>query len=50
MALLNQVFEVLRLSLAAAIQHGLWAVLFFCVGALLAVIAVKDGHRRFNRP
>jgi EmrB/QacA subfamily drug resistance transporter len=40
--LLNQVFEALRLSLAVAIQHGLVAVLLFCVAALVATFFLKD--------
>jgi len=40
--LLSQVFEALRLSLAVAIQHGLVAVLLFCVAALVATFFLKD--------
>ena len=40
--LLNQVFEALRLSLAVSIQHGLVAVLLFCVAALVATFFLKD--------
>ena len=34
--LLNHVFDLLRLSLAVALQHGLMAVLFFSIAALVA--------------
>jgi EmrB/QacA subfamily drug resistance transporter len=40
--LLNQVFEALRLSLAAATQHGFITVLVFCALALLVTFFLKD--------
>jgi len=39
-ALLNTVFTALRRSLALAIRHGLVAALLFCLGALLATVAM----------
>ena len=40
--LLNQVFELLRLSLAVALQHGFMAVLVFSIAALVATFFLKD--------
>ena len=40
--LLNQVFEVLRLSLAVAIQHGFIAVLVFCGATIVVTFFLKD--------
>ena len=40
--LLNQVFELLRQSLAVALQHGFIAVLLFCIAALVATFFLKD--------
>lgn len=40
--LLNLVFDALRQSLVLAIQHGLLVVLFFCGGAFLAALFLKD--------
>ena len=41
-ALLFQVFDALRLSLADAIQHSFVTVLFFCGGVILAALFLKD--------
>ena len=40
--LLDQVFTALKLSLAFAIQHGLFVVLVFCVAIVVASIFLKD--------
>src|SRR5262249_42007849 len=40
--LLNQVFHALRLSLAAGIQHGFYAMLVFCAGVVVASLFLKD--------
>lgn len=40
--LLDQVFAALKLSMVQAIQHGLLAVLFFCGGAFIAALFLKD--------
>jgi EmrB/QacA subfamily drug resistance transporter len=48
--LLSQVFEALRLSLAVAIQHGLVAVLLFCVAALVATFFLKDVQMMQQQP
>src|SRR5439155_16097389 len=40
--LLSQVFELLRLSLAVALQHGFIAVLLFSIAALVATFFLKD--------
>jgi len=36
------VFELLRLSLAVALQHGFIAVLLFSIAALVATFFLKD--------
>lgn len=41
-ALLQQVFEAVRQSLAVAIQHGFMAVLAFCAICLVATFFLKD--------
>ena len=40
--LLDQVFAALKESLVLAIQHGMLVVLFFCGGAFIAAIFLKD--------
>ncbi|MDQ6660544.1 MAG: hypothetical protein M3Z24_06220, partial [Chloroflexota bacterium] len=40
--LLNQVFDMLRLSLAVAIQHGFVTILFFCIATIGAAFFLKD--------
>jgi hypothetical protein len=40
--LLNLVFDALKQSMVLAIQHGLLVVLFFCAGAFLAALFLKD--------
>jgi hypothetical protein len=42
LALLDQVFSALRLSLAVAIRQGFFTVLIFAVGVLLASLLLKD--------
>ena len=39
---INQVFELLRLSLAVALQHGFMTVLLFSIAALVATFFLKD--------
>lgn len=40
--LLGQVFAALRQAMALAIQHGMLVILFFCLGALVAALFLKD--------
>jgi EmrB/QacA subfamily drug resistance transporter len=45
-ALLDKASAALRLSLALAIRHGLVTALLFCVGAVLATLAMKRSGTR----
>ncbi|QBD77130.1 DHA2 family efflux MFS transporter permease subunit [Ktedonosporobacter rubrisoli] len=40
--LLSQVFEILRLSLAVALQHGFWTIFILCGATLLMTFFLKD--------
>jgi hypothetical protein len=41
-AILNQVFEELKLSLTIALQHGFWVIFIFSLIIFVAAILLKD--------